>query len=145
MVDHGKRPHLLAYECVTAGGEGDVLAPGTSSAGLVVSDMVVSVQPGLFARCVQRPTITVAYHPNAPIKVVAALEDGRRMTFAARTDATGHATVALDITYANAASTASIKATVIDAAPGAGRTEAAALHVAVPQACQAPAIITIGG
>ncbi len=120
-------------------------AHATSSAGLVVSDLVVSLQPGLFARCVQRPTISVAYRPNALIKVVASLTDGRRMPFSARTDATGHATIALNISYANAASTSSIKATVADAAPGAARTEAATLQVAVPQECQAPAIITIGG
>jgi hypothetical protein len=113
---------------------------------LRISDMVLSVANGHIVNCMQTATVHVAYHANAPLRVVLLFPHGRHLTLRTRTDRHGNAMVRASVTYVHANSPVRIRVQASDAAPGAQRMESKAVSVALPIACQkaSAAIVTIG-
>jgi hypothetical protein len=94
----------------------------------------------------QTATVHVAYHANAPLRVVLLFPHSRRLTLSTRTDQHGQAMVRASLTYVHTNGPVRVGVQVSDAAAGARRMESTAFRVALPTACQkAPAaIVTIG-
>jgi hypothetical protein len=138
-LSHGRATALVAMSAVSDKGRAQVTRI------LSISDMVLSVASGHIVNCMQTVTVHVAYHPNAPLRVVLLFPHGRQLTLSTRTDRHGNAMVRASVTYVHANSPVRVGVQASDAAAGARRTESTAFSVALPTACQkAPAaIVTI--
>jgi hypothetical protein len=139
-LSHGRATALVAMSAVGDKGRAQVTRV------LRISDMVLSVARGRLVNCMQTATVHVAYHANAPLRVVLLFPHGRRLTLSTRTDEHGHAMVRASLTYVHTNGPVRVGVQVSDAAAGARRVESTAFRVALPTACQkAPAaIVTIG-
>jgi hypothetical protein len=138
-LGHGRATALVTMSAVSDKGRAQVTRV------LSISDMVLSVASGHIVNCMQTATVRVAYHPNAPLRVVLLFPHGRHLTLSTRTDEHGNAMVRARVTYVHANSPVRIGVQASDAAAGARRMESTAFSVALPTACQkAPAaIVTI--
>ena len=139
-LSHGRATALVAMSAVSNKGRAQVTRV------LRISDMVLSVANGRIVNCMQTATVHVAYHPNAPLRVVLLFPHRRPLTLSTRTDQHGNAMVRASVTYVHADSSVRIGVQASAAAAGARRMESTAVSVALPTACQkAPAaIVTIG-
>jgi hypothetical protein len=139
-LSHGRAAALVAVSAVADKARAQVKRV------LSISDMVVSVAANSIVNCVQIQTVRVAYHPNAPLRVVLLFPHGHHLTLSTRTDRHGQAMVRVSVTYVHADSPVRIGVQASDATAGAQRMESTAISVTLPTACQkAPAaIVTIG-
>jgi hypothetical protein len=138
-LNHGRATALVTMSAVSDNGRAQVTRI------LSISDLVLSVARGPIVNCMQAATVHVAYHPNAPLRVVLLFPHGRQLTLSTRTDQHGQAMVRASVTYVHANSPVRVGVQASDAAAGARRTESTAFRIALPTACQkAPAaIVTI--
>jgi hypothetical protein len=139
-LSHGRATALVAMSAVSNKGRTQVTRV------LSISDMVLSVASGHIVHCMQTATVHVAYHPNAPLRVVLLFPHGHHLTLSTRTDRHGHAMVRVSVTYVHADSPVRIGVQASDATAGAKRMESTAVSVTLPTACQKTpgAIVTIG-
>jgi hypothetical protein len=139
-LSHGRATARVAMSAVSNKGRAQVTRV------LRISDMVLRVARGRIVNCMQTATVHVAYHANAPLRVVLLFPHGRHLTLRTRTDRHGNAMVRASVTYVHANSPVRIRVQASDAAPGAQRMESTAVSVVLPKACRkAPAaIVTIG-
>jgi hypothetical protein len=139
-LSHGRATALVAVSAVSKQGRAQVRRV------LSVSDMVISVAVNSIVNCVQMQTVRVAYHPNAPLRVVLLFPHGHHLSLSTRADRQGNAMVRARVTYVHADSPVRIGVQARDATAGAQRMEGTAVSVALPTACQKTpaAAVTIG-